>query len=110
VEWTPYYTVLRLLRIAADHWASIDGEAGVKGDPLDLPFDRFLNHIQHWAVTHTKDPQRLLMDLEKPPPHRLVTADDLDEDAKAFTSFASMFGVRVPAPAVDDDVASESDE
>jgi hypothetical protein len=50
------------------------------------------------------------MDLEKPPPHRLVTADDLDEDAKAFTSFASMFGVRVPAPAVDDDVASESDE
>ena len=98
----PYGAALRLLAIAQEHWAVIDGAAAANGvDLIDLAPDRFFNHIQWWALQRVKDPERFLRDLERPVPGidvvgSTVTEADLEEDAAAFVAFAGAFGVTPP--------------
>jgi hypothetical protein len=43
----------RLIRLAREHWVTLDGDAALLGlDLLALPFDRFLNAVYRFA---TKD-------------------------------------------------------
>jgi hypothetical protein len=111
----PYPAALRLVHIAAEHWASIDGEAAAHGiDYFALDFDRFLNVVQWWAVQRVRDPADFLAELDRPlgvVGRQAVTDRDLDEDARAFTAFASAFGVKPPTDASGDgdrDVPSAS--
>lgn len=96
----PYAAAVRLVAIAEEHWAAIDGASGDL-DLLSLPFDRFCNAIQWWAMQRVKDPANWLADLERPPRNlasgrRSVTDDDLDQDARAFLAFAQAFGMKPP--------------
>lgn len=46
----------RLLGLARDDWASLDGQmASLNVDPLLLPPDRFLNLIYWWATHHAEE-------------------------------------------------------
>lgn len=99
----PYATVIRLLGIAEEHWAAIDGQAAERGvDYLTLPFDRFCNAIYWWAVQRVKDKDHFDYELAKPIPGLLVgtevTPEDLDQDAESFMSFAAAMGVTPRRP------------
>lgn len=94
----PYVTAVRLTAIAADHWVAIDGESAGRGvELITLPFDRFLNAIQWWAMQRVKDLERFLADLERPAGGGVVVTDrELEQDAASFMAFASAFGVKPP--------------
>jgi len=104
---SPYESVLRLYAYAERYWAEIDGEAASRGaDYLALPLDRFLNAVQWWIVQRVKDPERFKAELESPggkPSYREVTEDDIEADAQSFMAFASMMGVKPPAPKADEE-------
>lgn len=47
----PFTTRVRLCSFAASYWQAFDGEFAARGqDPLDLPFDRFLNAVYAFVV------------------------------------------------------------
>lgn len=97
----PYQAALRLVVIAQEHWAAIDGEAAQRGvDYFGLTFDRFLNAIHWWAMQRVENPKLFDEELERPlgktPPP--VTQVDLEEDEQSFLAFASVMGVRPPTP------------
>ena len=101
---SPYEAVVRLYAYAERYWAEIDGEAASRGaDYLALPLDRFLNAVQWWVVQRVKDPERFKADLETggKPSYRTVTEEDIEGDGRAFMAFASMMGVKPPAPNAD---------
>ena len=119
MDGSPYYTAIRLFRIAADHWDAIDGEASFSGgDLFALDPCGFCSAIYWWAIHHVKNVERFQMELDKPPPvvpgmAQHVTADDLEQDANAFAAFAAAIGkpLKVPVPRAEDeaDVASPPD-
>jgi hypothetical protein len=96
----PYSVVQRLVALAAEHWAAIDGEAAAGGaDYFALSFDRFLNAVYWWAVQRVKDVERFIADLERPVAGQVsmsVTEQDLDRDAENFMAFANAMGVPTP--------------
>jgi hypothetical protein len=106
----PYEAVVRLYAYAERYWPEIDGEAASRGaDYLALPLDRFLNAVQWWIVQRVKDPERFKAELETPsgrPSYREVTEQDIEGDGQAFMAFASMMGVKPPAPNADGDASA----
>ena len=65
----PYPTVLRLIALAGERWAEIDGELAARGiDAFGLRIDRFLNLIYAWYVARVEDRERFEMMLTAPLP------------------------------------------
>jgi hypothetical protein len=51
---------MRLIGIAETNWDRLDGDMAAKGvDPMELPFDRFLNLIYAFAVSSFSDEKDL---------------------------------------------------
>lgn len=63
---------VRLSAVAQSNWSILDGEHSGKGvDILALPFHRFLNVVQAWAVTRqesAEDAEKFLASLDNPIP------------------------------------------
>ena len=96
---------LRLVRLARQEWASLDGEmASLNVDPWYLPPDRFFNLIYWWATRHgdpdgiAKFDRRLWM-----PPKGVAPAPGSpwspESETEAFGELAAAFGVGVTAKA-----------
>lgn len=105
----PYETALRLIAIAQDHWATIDGQAAERGvDYFSLSPDQFFNAIWWWAVQRVKDPERFETQLAAPlkvGPE--VSERELEADGASFMAFAAAMGVAAPtADAVPSDSTS----
>lgn len=80
----------------------LDGEAAGRGiDLLDLPIDRFLNRVYHFA-TKGGDPtsiQRFDNRLWMPPPGVVATRGpwSVEAETSAFKAFKAALGMRDPA-------------
>jgi hypothetical protein len=93
----------KLLRIADEHWVTFDGPAALRGvDPLELPFDRFLNAVHHFAI---KDGQpdavrKFETRLWMPPPGVVATRGPWSAEAEtqAFKALKAGLG-NAKAPA-----------
>ena len=98
---TPYYTALRLVSIAQEHWGTIDGEAAQRGvNYFELSFDRWLNVIHYWSAQRVRDPEEFERELARPIGAKVAEVD-LETDARSFMAFASAMGVRVPTPSAE---------
>jgi hypothetical protein len=81
----PYPRAVRLALTAAGNWARIDGQyAGQGVDLLDLPFSRFLNVVQVWALERLsgEDAERWLDELDRPlpgQPDRFNGEDEMEQ-------------------------------
>lgn len=89
----PYPAAVRLVAYARTNWWQIDGEAAASGvDPFKLPFNRFLNFIYHWCLTHVMPTEELkaqqwLDELFRPLPGSnpdAVSPDTVDEEMALF--------------------------
>lgn len=92
----------RLLGYARQHWVSIDGEYAPL-DPLDLPFDRFLN-LTYVHATRDMDPaavRRFDLRLWVPPPGDTTPAQgpwSAEAETAAFKAVKNALGMRDPVP------------
>lgn len=96
----------RLFGSARAQWAAFDGWAAATmggTDPLDLPFDRFLNLIYHW-LTNGADPAEIKKfdaRLWRPLPGMVPAAGSpwsAEAETAAFKAFSAEFSGTVGTP------------
>jgi hypothetical protein len=93
----------KLLRLADEHWVTIDGEAALRGvDPMSLPFDRFLNAVHHFATREGSPDavRKFEIRLWMPPPGVVATRGPWSAEAETRAFKALKAGLGSPkAPA-----------
>lgn len=97
-RWTPYYVTQALINTASEHWVSIDGWLASRGiEPMDLPIDRWLNLIYHWATREADATEIAKFDarLWQPPPGEVPTEGPWtpEAEASAFSGLKKQLGI-----------------
>lgn len=88
----------KLLATIEEHWVTVDGEAALRGiDLMELPFDRFLNAVYHFATREgtVESIRRFDIRLWMPPPGVVPTRGPWSPEAEtsAFKSLKASLGL-----------------
>lgn len=89
----------KLLRLAQEHWVTLDGDAALTGiDLLSLPFDRFLNAVYRYATREGTPDSIRSFDIRLWVPPRGVAPTrgpwSAEAEAEAFRGLKNALGMK----------------